>query len=151
MKNNIKFLSIIVVLLFSISLLAQEKGKLVGSTQSKKFHNADCPAAKKIAKENLIEFASVAEAKAKGYEACKTCKPGEMKEVKKAKKELKETKKDALKDIKETKKNLSDAKKEALKDVKEAKKNLSDAKKDALKDVKETKKDIKEGVEKIKK
>ncbi len=53
--------------------------KYVGSSESKKFHKADCPYVAKIAKENRVEFATIAEAEQAGYERCKVCWPSAKK------------------------------------------------------------------------
>ena len=159
MKNSIKIITILLVVFFAAGLFAQSKGKIIGSTKAKKFHTEECQAVKKIAKENLIEFKSIEDAKAQGYEACKICKPGMVKEAKKeaakgtdkAKKEAAETKKETLKEIKETKEDAAkevkdlknkalDVKKEAVKDVKDLKNKALDVKKEAAKDVKDIKK-----------
>ena len=49
--------------------------KYVGSNQSNKYHYPSCEWAQKIKSANEIRFKSIAEALAKGYVACKVCKP----------------------------------------------------------------------------
>jgi methylphosphotriester-DNA--protein-cysteine methyltransferase len=49
----------------------------VGSAHSNKYHYPWCQWAKKISPQNLVTFSSVADAKSKGYVACKVCNPPE--------------------------------------------------------------------------
>ncbi len=49
--------------------------KFVGNSETKKFHKPSCEWAKKMNKENKVEFASTADAKKAGYEPCKVCLP----------------------------------------------------------------------------
>ena len=49
--------------------------RYVGSSQSKKYHKLACEWAKKISKDNRVEFASVSEARKAGYEPCRVCFP----------------------------------------------------------------------------
>jgi methylphosphotriester-DNA--protein-cysteine methyltransferase len=62
---------------FLISALPQEKEevKLVGSKIRTKYHLSTCEWAKKIWKENLIEFKSTEQADSAGYKPCRVCKP----------------------------------------------------------------------------
>lgn len=48
----------------------------VGSRKSDKYHLKSCQHAKRIHAENLVEWKTTADAKAAGYIACKTCRPG---------------------------------------------------------------------------
>lgn len=50
-------------------------GVFVASRNSNKYHQPDCPSAKKIAPENQIWFSSATEAQSAGYTACGICKP----------------------------------------------------------------------------
>ncbi|GEM_PF-2126571 len=52
---------------------AKKDLRLVGNSETKKYHKASCTWAKKISKDNRVEFASAAEAKKAGYEPCKVC------------------------------------------------------------------------------
>lgn len=45
----------------------------IGHSQTKKYHKTSCEWAKKISKDNRVEFASAAEAKKAGFSACKVC------------------------------------------------------------------------------
>lgn len=54
---------------------AVSDGPFVGSSKSDKYHYPSCSAAKKIKPENLVTFASSAEARAAGYVPCKICHP----------------------------------------------------------------------------
>ncbi len=47
----------------------------VASKNSKVFHTADCPHAKRINEENRVEFQTVQEAMGTGRRPCKTCRP----------------------------------------------------------------------------
>lgn len=48
----------------------------VGSRKSDKYHKKDCQHARRIHAENLVEWKTIDDAKAAGYVACKTCRPG---------------------------------------------------------------------------
>lgn len=50
-------------------------GEYVGSRNSDKYHYPSCTWAKKIKASNEVWFSSTADAEAKGYIACKVCKP----------------------------------------------------------------------------
>ena len=47
----------------------------VGNKDSKICHKADCKSVAKMKAANKVSFASAADAQAKGFKACKTCKP----------------------------------------------------------------------------
>ncbi len=49
--------------------------RYVGNSESKKYHKLSCDYAKKISKENRVEFSTMADAKKAGYEPCKICLP----------------------------------------------------------------------------
>lgn len=49
------------------------EARLVGSSESDKFHSLDCRFAKMIKKENRVYFIDEKEAKSKGYKGCKKC------------------------------------------------------------------------------
>lgn len=51
------------------------KDSYVASKNSKIFHRADCPSAKRISRKNLISYTSRAEAVQDGKRPCKICKP----------------------------------------------------------------------------
>jgi len=50
-------------------------GPFVGSKKSDKYHYPSCSAAKRIKSENLVTFASSADARAAGYSSCQKCSP----------------------------------------------------------------------------
>lgn len=50
-------------------------GPFVGSKKSDKYHYPSCSAAKRIKSENLVTFASSADARAAGYSSCQKCNP----------------------------------------------------------------------------
>jgi prophage DNA circulation protein len=54
---------------------AAVSNELVGNSGSKICHRADCRDASKISAAHRVSFASAADAQAKGYRACKICKP----------------------------------------------------------------------------
>lgn len=56
------------------------EAELVGSRNSKVFHRATCPHAKRIQPEHRVSFASVEQALAAGRRACATCRPDTAKE-----------------------------------------------------------------------
>ncbi len=49
--------------------------KFIGNANSQVFHYANCPYAKKIAPDNIVNFPSSEDAKSQGYRPCKTCNP----------------------------------------------------------------------------
>ncbi len=51
----------------------KETIKIIGSTQSNKYHQSICRHAQNISKENMIHFTSREDAKSRGYEACGVC------------------------------------------------------------------------------
>ena len=53
----------------------EDKGQVVGSKNSDKYHLPDCPGAKQISEQNKIWFASIAEAEKAGYKPAANC-PG---------------------------------------------------------------------------
>jgi hypothetical protein len=53
----------------------KDRGKLVGSITSKKYHRPDCRYAVKIKPDNRIYFQSPEDAEAQGYLPCKVCNP----------------------------------------------------------------------------
>jgi hypothetical protein len=55
--------------------LEDEPAPFVASKQSKVFHKASCPHARRIAPANLMEFWTLEEALASGRKPCKTCQP----------------------------------------------------------------------------
>lgn len=50
-------------------------GTYHGSVKSNVYHLPTCASAKKIAKENLVVFATKEDAAKKSYRPCKVCKP----------------------------------------------------------------------------
>ncbi len=52
---------------------AKDTVKYIGNSDSKKYHKPSCDYAKKISKDNRVEFASAADAKKAGYKPCKVC------------------------------------------------------------------------------
>ena len=72
--NLKKFLALIMaaMVLMTANVLASN---YVGNMNSKKFHYADCSAAKKIKPANRITFNSRDEAVSVGYVPCKICQP----------------------------------------------------------------------------
>jgi serine/threonine protein kinase len=50
-------------------------GQLIGNHTTKKYHKADCGAAKKIGDGNSVAFSTSDEAQKRGYLPCNTCKP----------------------------------------------------------------------------
>ena len=61
------------------ALPVSSQGEYVGSKKSNKYHKPDCRYAEKIEWANQIWFSSKEEAEAAGYEACKVCKPRQIK------------------------------------------------------------------------
>ena len=59
----------------NISPQVKTSGTYVGSTDSDKYHKPTCRWAKKIKKYNETWFDTTAQAKERGYKACKVCKP----------------------------------------------------------------------------
>ena len=55
---------------------ARKEAAFVGSKEGKTYHEAGCGMAKKIKPENLVKFASKAEAEKAGYAPCKICLKG---------------------------------------------------------------------------
>jgi hypothetical protein len=53
----------------------EDRGKLVGSITSKKYHRPDCRYALKIKSDNRIYFQSLEDAEGQGYLPCKVCNP----------------------------------------------------------------------------
>jgi len=53
----------------------EDKGAVVGSKNSDKYHLPDCPGAKQISEQNKIWFASIEEAEKAGYKPAGNC-PG---------------------------------------------------------------------------
>ena len=154
MEKRVQLIALLMALIFTGAVLAQGTGKVVGSKQAKKYHREDCAQVKKISKDNLVEFASAAEAKAKGYSPFKICKPEEpkaLKEVKETKKgavkEAAAAKKEALKEAAEGKtkveKKGTDVKKKAVETKKEAYKDANTLKKEAVKSAQDIKKETK--------
>jgi hypothetical protein len=54
---------------------AEVEGKYVGSKSSNKYHYPTCKFVRWISPGNLIKFKSAAEARARRYVPCPTCKP----------------------------------------------------------------------------
>lgn len=54
---------------------AASSSALIGNSESKVCHRADCRLATKMSAAHRVSFASAADAQAKGYHACKVCKP----------------------------------------------------------------------------
>jgi len=52
-----------------------DKGRVVGSKNSDKYHLPECPGAKQISEQNKVWFDSIAEAKKAGYSPAANC-PG---------------------------------------------------------------------------
>jgi len=52
-----------------------DKGRVVGSKNSDKYHLPDCPGAKQISEQNEVWFDSIAEAEKAGYKPASNC-PG---------------------------------------------------------------------------
>ena len=47
--------------------------RIIGNTETKKYHKPSCRWVKEMNKENRVAFASAAEAKKAGYEPCQVC------------------------------------------------------------------------------
>ena len=57
----------------AVSSVTKHIVKLIGNSETKKFHKPSCELVKKITKGNKVGFASSAEAKKAGYEPCSLC------------------------------------------------------------------------------
>lgn len=61
-------------------VVSAKEGKFVGSKEANVYHKPDCPAVKKISKDNKVYFQSEEEAKEAGFAPCKKCIGGGDKE-----------------------------------------------------------------------
>lgn len=73
-KSRWQVWTVVLLLVFWVAAIAWAD-QFVGSKNSTKYHYSSCKYAKRIKPGNLVAFSSTADAKAKGYQPCKVCKP----------------------------------------------------------------------------
>jgi hypothetical protein len=73
-KSRWQVWTAVLLIAFCVTAIAWAD-QFVGSKNSTKYHYSSCKWANKIKSGNLVVFSSAADARAKGYQPCKVCKP----------------------------------------------------------------------------